>query len=497
MKRTLCIILALSMIACSMLVMSGCGVARSVLMFVVNDAKKAEYLSLFSDIYYSGGVEIETSFTSITKTEALGGTVTSKNESVTKETIINGNDKDKFAHRTVETVRSSVQMGDREAQEETYVRSTGFSDGFMYITNDHSALNEGKTKIKSEIGYDKYIEYLQLKSLVTPQFDPIVACNNVKLEKNSEKTKWIITCSELKDDGAEILQELLVGDLSGVADSSVFIDSFGSTVTVSRKTKAIEKIQMDIALTVIVGGNRMTAELTSESVYCLPPTDADLTPVEFEEYTLTGDVSKIIRAQHFINELSDSDGMSLTVKRSEQELGASYSETSKVQYGVALGNKKYGYRIESKVKSGNEVELIITYDGSMQKIRLANANELISNEPQSEKDARKFIRSLFSGIEFDLYAQNEVTVSETEDGGTKYVIDLDVPESVVQRMTDNGTAVDKIAVKRMDLIVICDADGNIVKMYYCANVKARDSNRFVTIMVSLYDFEELHLLSVG
>ena len=133
MKRTLCIILALSMIACSMLVMSGCGVARSVLMFVVNDAKKAEYLSLFSDIYYSGGVEIETSFTSITKTEALGGTVTSKNESVTKETIINGNDKDKFAHRTVETVRSSVQMGDGEAQEETYVRSTGFSDGFMYL----------------------------------------------------------------------------------------------------------------------------------------------------------------------------------------------------------------------------------------------------------------------------------------------------------------------------------------------------------------------------
>ncbi len=217
------------------------------------------------------------------------------------------------------------------------------------------------------------------------------------MEKNGEKTQWIITCSDLKEDAAESLQELLLGDLSGITDGGISIEGFSGTVTVGTKTKAIEKMQMCITLAVSIGETKMTAELNCESIYGLPQKDADLTPDGFDEYTLTGDISRLIRAQHFLNEMMDSDGLSLVIKRSEKELGSSYSETSKVKYGVIKVNRKYAYRIESTVKSGGTAEMIITYDGSMQKIRLANMNELFSNEPQSEKKARKFIRSLFWG----------------------------------------------------------------------------------------------------
>ena len=495
MKRTLGIILALSLLASSMLLLSGCGVAGSAIMLFMNDAKKAEFLSALSDRYYSDGVEVKTTMISSTETEASGVTVTAETESITKETLINANDKEKFAHRVEETVKSVTRVGDNEAEEEDYKRTTGYADGFMYLTNDREPLKNGETRIKSESDVDEYIEYLLMRRAVTPEFDPIEACDNVKVEKNGEKTQWTITCSELKEDAAESLQELLLGDLSGIADGGITIDEFNGSVIVSTKTKAVEKMQMSITLTVSIEKTKITANLTCESVYSLPQKDADLTPDGFDEYTLTGDISKLIRVQHFLNEVMDSDGMSLIIKRSEQGRGTNYSETSKVKYGEIRARGKYAYRIESSVDSGGTAKVIITYDGSMQKIRLANMNELFSNETQSEKEARKFIRSLFAGIEFDFFAQNEVTVTETEEGKAKFSIKLDLPEKILKALTDKGETIKDITIKRMDLTVTYDADGNIEKIYYYVNVKGRF--HYVTMSVSVYDFSEINILGVG
>ncbi len=99
------------------------------------------------------------------------------------------------------------------------------------------------------------------------------------------------------------------------------------------------------------------------------------------------------------------------------------------------------------------------------------------------------------GIEFDLYAQNAVTVIETEDGGTKWRIDLDVPDSVIKRLTDKGVEPKDIKVKRMDLTVTYDADGNIEKIYYYVNVIS--GREYVTLSVSMSDFAEINILSVG
>ena len=122
-------------------------------------------------------------------------------------------------------------------------------------------------------------------------------------------------------------------------------------------------------------------------------------------------------------------------------------------------------------------------------------NELFSNETQSEKEARKFIRSLFAGIEFDFYAQNEVTVTETEEGKTKFSIKLDLPEKILKALTDKGETIKDITIKRMDLTVTYDADGNIEKIYYYVNVKGRF--QYVTMSVSVYDFSEINILGVG
>ncbi len=157
MKRTLSIILGLSMIAGSMLILSGCGVISPALMLFMNDAKKAEFLSALSDKYYSNDVEIETSMISSTETEASGVKVLAVTESITKETLINANDKEKFAHRVEETIKFVTRVGDNEAEEEGYKRTTGYADGFMYLTNDREPLKNGETRIKSESDVDEYI----------------------------------------------------------------------------------------------------------------------------------------------------------------------------------------------------------------------------------------------------------------------------------------------------------------------------------------------------
>ena len=60
---------------------------------------------------------------------------------------------------------------------------------------------------------------------------------------------------------------------------------------------------------------------------------------------------------------------------------------------------------------------------------------------------------------------------------------------------EKGLELKDIIVKRMDLTVTYDADGNIEKIYYYIIVNG--NSHYVERLVSMYDFGEIHLLGVG
>ncbi len=473
MKRTLSIILVLSMIAGSMLILSGCGDEHARAMKKMTDREKAKYLTDMSEAYYANGLVINDEVKLEAEGTLMGERMTyTVNQAITDTRVDNGDDE--LSHLNVEKGNYVMVYNDESINGYAYNMSSGYTNGQMFYTYTPDVVKEETLKRKSECDAASYREYLNgIELPMNDVMSTFQETHAVIVNRNEDDNSWNIMCQDLIWSGFDRITENVISDLPEGNYTQYTLDTYRVNIKVNGDTLAVEEINIDIDMTFEGENTEFTVSLDHSCRLSLPQNDVDLTPDGLESYDNIGDLMMLYDVGGEISGIAFSNvyyrssvhydlADSLTVKKNSSKPELITKHSYVMNYGIKKGTFLYDVECHS-VSEDAISEYRVTYDGRTKRTNIGDGAS-IETEEQSFRDACGFVNNIVYDYLFNLYDVYEIVTSES---GGRLTVTLKSKPGIKEELvfSDMEVSPDDVTYD-VSYIMTFDAGGYVEKYEY-------------------------------